>query len=107
MDESDGSIAFFEPRVAVVNNISLDHKSLDELRSLFRGFIAKARDGGAQSRQRGNRGARGRFEAADGGDLQPSRRGEPISSPLRRSASPAGIAFQVKARDTGEAVAVA
>src|SRR5450755_1601531 len=42
VDESDGSIAFFEPRVAVVNNISLDHKSLDELRSLFRDFAAKA-----------------------------------------------------------------
>src|SRR6195256_5653131 len=42
VDESDGSIAFFEPRVAVVNNISLDHKSLDELRSLFRDFVAKA-----------------------------------------------------------------
>ena len=42
LDESDGSIALFEPSVAVVNNISLDHKSLDELRSLFRGFIAKA-----------------------------------------------------------------
>src|SRR2546421_5994486 len=42
VDESDGSIAFFEPRVAVVNNVSLDHKSLDELRTLFRGFIARA-----------------------------------------------------------------
>src|ERR1700712_2439674 len=42
VDESDGSIAFFEPRVAVVNNISLDHKSLDELRTLFGDFIAKA-----------------------------------------------------------------
>src|SRR5262249_48719890 len=42
VDESDGSIAFFEPRVAVVNNISLDHKSLDELRLLFRGFVAGA-----------------------------------------------------------------
>jgi UDP-N-acetylmuramate--alanine ligase len=42
VDESDGSIVFFEPRVAVVNNISLDHKSLDELRTLFRGFIARA-----------------------------------------------------------------
>src|SRR6476660_6623591 len=42
VDESDGSIAFFEPRVAVVNNISLDHKSLDELRVLFRGFVANA-----------------------------------------------------------------
>src|SRR6266487_1744972 len=42
VDESDGSIVFFEPRVAAVNNISLDHKSLDELRTLFRGFIARA-----------------------------------------------------------------
>src|SRR5215467_3671834 len=42
VDESDGSIALFEPRIAVVNNISLDHKSLDELRALFGGFIAKA-----------------------------------------------------------------
>src|ERR1700747_2951969 len=42
VDESDGSITLFEPRVAVVNNISLDHKSLDELRTLFRDFIAKA-----------------------------------------------------------------
>lgn len=42
VDESDGSIAFFAPRVAVVNNISLDHKSLDELRKLFRDFVAKA-----------------------------------------------------------------
>src|SRR5260370_39281846 len=42
VDESDGSIALFEPRVAGVNNISLDHKSLDELRALFRGFIAGA-----------------------------------------------------------------
>src|SRR4029453_16291310 len=36
LDESDGSIAFFKPRIAVVNNISLDHKSLDELRAIFR-----------------------------------------------------------------------
>src|SRR5215470_6602883 len=42
LDESDGSIALFEPRVAALNNISLDHKSLDELRALFRDFIAKA-----------------------------------------------------------------
>ena len=43
VDESDGSIALFEPRMAVVNNISLDHKSLDELRTLFSGFIARHR----------------------------------------------------------------
>src|SRR3954453_22350408 len=42
IDESDGSIAFFAPRIAVLNNISLDHKSLDELRGLFRHFVAGA-----------------------------------------------------------------
>jgi len=42
VDESDGSIAMFDPRIAVLNNVSLDHKSLDELRQLFGDFIAKA-----------------------------------------------------------------
>jgi len=42
VDESDGSIALYRPAVAVLNNISLDHKSLDELRRLFGDFAAKA-----------------------------------------------------------------
>jgi len=42
VDESDGSIALYHPRVAVLNNITLDHKSLDELRHLFSDFAAKA-----------------------------------------------------------------
>ena len=42
VDESDGSIALYNPRVAIVTNISLDHKSMDELRALFRDLIAKA-----------------------------------------------------------------
>jgi UDP-N-acetylmuramate--alanine ligase len=42
VDESDGSIALYRPLIAVLNNISLDHKSLDELRHLFRDFAAKA-----------------------------------------------------------------
>jgi len=42
VDESDGSIALYSPNVAVVNNISLDHKSMEELRILFSGFAAKA-----------------------------------------------------------------
>jgi UDP-N-acetylmuramate--alanine ligase len=42
VDESDGSIARYTPRIAVINNISLDHKSLDELRALFRDFAFKA-----------------------------------------------------------------
>jgi UDP-N-acetylmuramate--alanine ligase len=43
VDESDGSIALYEPDIAVLNNITLDHKSLDELRHLFRDFAVKAR----------------------------------------------------------------
>jgi len=42
VDESDGSIAHYTPRIAVINNISLDHKSLEELRMLFRDFALKA-----------------------------------------------------------------
>jgi len=43
VDESDGSIAFYTPDIAVLNNIALDHKSMDELRALFGDFIGKAR----------------------------------------------------------------
>ena len=42
VDESDGSIARYEPTIAVVNNIALDHKSMEELRALFTGFVNKA-----------------------------------------------------------------
>ncbi len=42
VDESDGSIALFAPRVAVLNNIALDHKPLKDLRALFRDFVNKA-----------------------------------------------------------------
>ncbi len=42
VDESDGSIALFRPEVAVLNNISLDHKSMEELRHLFARFVEVA-----------------------------------------------------------------
>jgi len=42
VDESDGSIALFQPRIAVLGNISLDHKDMDELRALFEDFIGKS-----------------------------------------------------------------
>ncbi|HLL59293.1 MAG TPA: Mur ligase family protein [Allosphingosinicella sp.] len=42
VDESDGSIALYSPRIAVLNNITLDHKSMDELRALFLSFAGKA-----------------------------------------------------------------
>src|SRR6267378_3908654 len=98
VDESDGSIALFEARVAVVNNISLDHKSMDELRSLFRGFIA-----GAQTVVLNLDNAE---TAALAVDLKP---GQAVTyslgaaqAELLASApdpSPTGIAFRVKARD--------
>ncbi len=105
LDESDGSIALFEPRVAVLNNISLDHKSLDELRTLFRGFIARAQTvvlniDNAET-------------AALLVGLKPgqvityslnSAQAHLVASPPVRS--PAGIRFQAKARETGEVVEV-
>ena len=42
VDESDGSIALYRPTVAVLNNVAVDHKSMDELRTLFGGFLAAA-----------------------------------------------------------------
>ncbi|WP_375413411.1 glutamate ligase domain-containing protein [uncultured Bradyrhizobium sp.] len=105
VDESDGSIAFFEPRVAVVNNISLDHKSLDELRKLFRHFVAEA--------QKVVLNLDNAEAAALLPDLKP---GQAMTYGLVATQadlvaslpapSPGGIAFAVTARDSGEAVAV-
>ena len=41
VDESDGSIALYRPAIGVLGNVSLDHKSLDELRDLFGDFCAR------------------------------------------------------------------
>jgi UDP-N-acetylmuramate--alanine ligase len=43
VDESDGSIQLYKPDVAVLTNISLDHKEMAELRTLFAGFLGAAR----------------------------------------------------------------
>ena len=42
VDESDGSIALYRPKIAVLLNVSLDHKSMEELRALFGDFLARA-----------------------------------------------------------------
>jgi len=42
LDESDGSIALYAPTIAVLNNVALDHKSMDELRQLFGDLLGKA-----------------------------------------------------------------
>ena len=43
VDESDGSIALYQPEIAILTNISLDHREMAELRSLFASFLLRAR----------------------------------------------------------------
>ena len=43
VDESDRSIRLYHPAIAVLNNVSLDHMALDELRALFGDFASRAR----------------------------------------------------------------
>ena len=45
VDESDGSIAQYRPSVGVLLNVSLDHKSMDELRQLFGDFLSASGKG--------------------------------------------------------------
>ncbi|HUF87536.1 MAG TPA: Mur ligase family protein [Thermohalobaculum sp.] len=105
VDESDGSIALYTPRIAVLTNMALDHKSLDELRQLFGDFVACAATvvlnlDNAET-------------AALAAGMAP---GKTITFSLRnRSAdlhasalapAPDGIAFEVTERATGETVAV-
>jgi len=42
VDESDGSIAMFDPTIAVLNNVAVDHKPMEQLRELFGGFVARS-----------------------------------------------------------------
>lgn len=44
-DESDGSIEKYTPYIAVVNNITIDHKPIAELQHLFAEFVKKATKG--------------------------------------------------------------
>ena len=41
-DESDGSIELYNPFISVLNNISLDHKPLEEIKPLFERFLERA-----------------------------------------------------------------
>jgi UDP-N-acetylmuramate--alanine ligase len=114
VDESDGSIALFEPRIAVVNNISLDHKPLTELRSLFGKFIAEAQ---TVVLNLDNAETAALAAAALAEDAKP---GQAVTYSLRGARadlladllalapvqSPTGVAFQAKARDSGETVAI-
>jgi len=43
IDESDGieAVTSFEPDIAVIHNITLDHQPMEELKAMFSGFLAK------------------------------------------------------------------
>jgi UDP-N-acetylmuramate--alanine ligase len=106
VDESDGSIAHYAPRVAVVNNISLDHKTMDELRALFAGFAGRAQrvvlnldnaETGALAR--GVDAARlATFSLADAA-------ADFVAGP--RTPTPGGVDFEVTARQSGRTARVA
>jgi UDP-N-acetylmuramate--alanine ligase len=101
VDESDGSIALFRPKIAVVNNISLDHKSMDELRDLFGGFVAGAETAVLNL---DNAETRALAESARGERAVTYSLADPsadlLAGPPRLH--PAGVAFAVTARASGE-----
>lgn len=41
-DESDGSIALYNPAITAVNNIALDHMPIDDLKAIFSAFLSRA-----------------------------------------------------------------
>ncbi len=43
VDESDGSIALYRPAVGILLNVSLDHKSMEELRQFFADYLSRSR----------------------------------------------------------------
>ena len=105
LDESDGSITLFEPHVAVLNNISLDHKSLDELRALFWSFIAKAQTVvlNLDNAETAALAVGLKLGQAFTYSLNSGQADLLASTPVH---SPGGISFQMKARETGEVIEV-
>ena len=92
--------------MAVVNNISLDHKSMEELRALFSGFAAKA--------ERVVLNLDNAETAALAAGLDPARiatfsLADPAADFLAgpRTPTPGGIAFAVTARRSGKTAEVA
>jgi UDP-N-acetylmuramate--alanine ligase len=105
VDESDGSIALFDPRIAVLNNISLDHKSMEELRRLFGAFAAKAKTAVLN------------LDNAETKALAATLPAEAVSTfsladpaahlfATKLAPAPEGIAFEVRERDTAAVATV-
>lgn len=105
VDESDGSIALYRPEIAVLTNISFDHKPMAELRALFAGFLGRAARGVVNADDPESaalaairpRETYATFALADGA--------ADVSAEALEE-TPRGAAFRVRARDVGEAVPV-
>lgn len=104
VDESDGSIAMFRPKVAILNNIALDHKSMEELRALFGGFIGHAETAVLNL----DNDETARFAAdRDGGKITYSlqdKNAELVAENIRPQ--PFGVSFDVKSDDETAHVAL-
>ena len=97
VDESDGSIALYQPEIAVLTNISLDHKELAELRELFAHFLNRSRKAVLNLDDPETR-ALSEARAARQGDrlrLRQPRRGLHGQGPAARSRD--GVTFAVEA----------
>jgi len=105
VDESDGSIALYRPKVAVVNNIALDHKSMDELRGLFADFAARA---GTVVLNLDNAETAALAPGVEKGRLVTFSQCDATADLVagRPALKPAGIDFEVADRRTGERAAV-
>lgn len=104
VDESDGSIALFHPRIAVLNNVAHDHKSMDELRRLFAAFAGKARTAVLNL---DNAETRALAEALPRGRVTTFALADPAADVFasRLVPAPEGIAFAVHERTAGGAQA--
>ncbi|HEX2764274.1 MAG TPA: Mur ligase family protein [Allosphingosinicella sp.] len=99
VDESDGSIALYRPRIAVLTNVSLDHKGMDELRALFGGFLAAAQTSIVNLDDPEAR--------ALGGGITFSLAGNAADySASNFEAAPFAVSFDVAERSTGETLRV-
>ncbi|MCB2113582.1 MAG: hypothetical protein KDD85_08540 [Parvularculaceae bacterium] len=103
LDESDGTIALYRPKIAVLNNVSLDHKSMAELRALFGDFLARAdiavlnRDNDETMRLAG----RARAYISYSLENRDADLGAEKIAP-----APFGVSFEAVERRTGERIAV-
>jgi UDP-N-acetylmuramate--alanine ligase len=105
VDESDGSIAQFTPGIAVLNNIALDHKSMDELRALFRDFVAKA-ETAVLNLDNDETAALAATRAPGKAITYSLRRAEADLLATEIAPAPEGIAFVLRQRTGGRAIRV-